>query len=627
MRGKMMKQSNYRAGRIVILVLAAILFMAVNILATAWLTSSRIDLTAENLYTLSDGTKEVLAGLDEPVTLKFYFSNKVATDYPTLKNYGQRIQDLLGEYENLADGKIRLSIIDPEPFTDSEDQAVAAGLKAVQIPAGEPLYMGLAASNSTDTERTIPFFARERENFLEYDLTKLIDELANPKRPVIGLLSTLPLEYGPGGPMAAMRGQSQPYVLYDQLSQSFEVRPLKEDFTAIDSDVDLLFIAHPGDLGDNELYAIDQFVLTGGKALVFVDPYLESAAMSAATAHAAETPQSSNLKKLFDAWGLEMADGKVVADMALAQRVAMAGPGGERVAKNYLPWLAVTKDYLDADDPVTAQLENLNLASAGALLPRDGATTSFEPLISSSSEVELIDVAKLMGQPDPDALVQGFSSDGKAVAIAARITGDTSSAFEKAPLEGLQASHKSTSDGPVNVVVVADADMLEDRFWVQSQDFFGQRILMPMADNGSLVINSADNLAGSSALISLRSRGVSNRPFDVVENIRKEAENRFLEEEHELQAKLQETEQRLAELQSAGGGDGLILDENQTAEIEAFRQDMLTTRQQLRSVQHNMRSEIENLGGWIKFINIGLVPIVIILLALIMAWRHRRRPV
>lgn len=612
--------------RIVILVLAALLFVAVNIVSTNLLTSARLDLTADRLYSLSDGTRQILRDLKEPVTLKLFFSESLATPYPALKSYGRRVRDLLEAYASLSNGKLKLKVIDPEPFSPAEDDAVAAGLKAIQTPAGEALYFGVVGVNATDAQLVLPYLSPDREEFLEYDVTKLVNDLATPKKPVVGLISSLPLEYGPGGPMAAAQGQSAPYAVYQQLQQSYQVRSLGQVFTAIDPDIDLLVIAHPAELAEAELYAIDQFVLKGGRLIAFVDPNLEAAAYMGQSPMGA-TPPSSTLGKLMDAWGVTYDDGKIVADRSLAQRVAMVSQSGGRVYKDYIAWLALHRGNFAADDVVTAELDDINLASAGALFAKASATTKFEPLMTSSAESMMVEAAQVQYAPDPDELLSKFAPDGKAKAIAARVTGPAKSAFAppSLPKDSGAAAHIAWSKN-INVILIADADMLEDRFWVNVQNFLGQSIAVPIADNGAFVINAVDNMIGSSALISLRSRGVSQRPFTVVEDIRRRAEAEFLTEEKRLEAKLQETEAKLRELE-AGRGDGsqAVLDQTQAQAVEAFRQEMLATRKQLREVQHSLRRDIERLGATVKFINIAGMPILLTVIALIVAALRRRR--
>ncbi|RMF09954.1 MAG: ABC transporter [Alphaproteobacteria bacterium] len=615
-------------GRVLVIVLVIILFVAINILSTNLLTNAQIDLTEDRLYTLSEGTTSILEGLEEPIRLRFFFSESVATAYPTVMNYARRVRSLLKRYESLAGGKLTLEIIDPEPFSPAEDEAVAAGLKGATTATGETLYFGLAGSNSTDTERVIPYFTTERERFLEYDLTKMVYELAHPEKPVLGLISSLPLEFGPGGPMAAAQGQSQPYFIYEQLKDAFSLRPLGNIFDHIDDDVDVLLIAHPGELGEAELYAIDQYILGGGRALVFLDPYLESSSYMQAGV-GGNLPSASTLGPLLAAWGVEMTGDKVIADRALAHRVSVPDETGSRKVTDYLVWLALGPAQLDDRDVVTADLETLNLATAGSLSAIDGATTRIEPLATSSDQSMLMDVGTVRFEQDPDQLLRGFEADGVVKVIGARITGPVASAFDGPPAtdegqDGDRPAHRNQSAGDINVILVADADMLEDRFWVQLQSFLGQRVAVPLADNGAFVINAVENLSGSSDLISLRSRGVSQRPFTLVEEIRREAEDRFAAEERRLQAKLDETEARLRELEE-GSGDAAIMDQTQAEEIEAFRQEMLATRKELRDVQHQLRKDIEALGGWVKFINIALMPIIVSAVAFGLAAARRRR--
>ncbi len=636
------------------LIAAAVLFLAVNIISESLFRSARIDLTADGLYTLSEGTRKVLGNLEEPVTLRFFFSDKAATAYPGVKSYGGRVRDLLEEYVGLAGGKLRLEVIDPEPFTEAEDQAVAFGLKAATTSDGDSLYFGLVGTNTLDDQQVIPFFARERERFLEYDLTRLIYGLSHPDKTVIGLLTSLPLQYGAGGIQGMLRGRSRPNVIYDRLRQLFEVRTLGPRLDKIDDDIDLLLIVDPEELDDQGLYAIDQFVLRGGRAMIFVDPHSE---MAAAPPPAPGMPPaggalSSDLPKLFRAWGFELEAGKVVADRRFAQKVTMSNDDWRRV-KDYVIWLSVPKEGLSGDDVVTGDLSLVNFGTAGHLATLEGATTTFEPLITSSKDAMLLDEKDISAVPDPDALLRDFKPTGERYVIAARISGEVESAFPDGPPKPAdddnaaaddsadkgdaakdadaadkpaEPVHLARSKGPIHVIVVADSDLLDDRFWAQVQDFLGQRLVVPIADNASFVINGVDQLAGSSDLIGLRSRGVSARPFTVIEDIRREAEAKFLAEEKRLQDKLSAAEDRIAALQSKESGEGaLLITPEQQAEIDAFRREVLETRRQLREVQRNLRKDIDRLEAWVRFINIGLVPLLIMIgTAGLALWRRRK---
>jgi len=634
------------------LVFAVILFLGVNLAANGLFRGIRLDLTENKLYTLSEGSKKVLSSITEPITLRFYFSEKLSNELPQLKPFAQRVRELLEEYADRSGGKIRLEIIDPEPFSEAEDRATAAGIQGAPLDqaSGRVFYFGVQGTNSVDQVETIPFFQQEKEQFLEYDLTKLVYNLSAAKKPKIAVIGDLPLEYGPGGIMAAMRGQGQPYLLYQQLKERFDVTVLKNDVAEIDpKEYGVLIVAHPKALGEPTQYAVDQFVLQGGRALIFVDPFAES---QAAQPNPMGMPnlgegQSSNLKKLFDAWGIEMVENKFVADLGQAIRVG-SGDGQRRQAVDYVAWLAIDQRNRNRDDVVTGEIGTLNVASAGALRKKDGAAVTLEPLLTSTTQAELVDVDKIRFRPQPEALLAELKPTGERYVVAARISGAVRTAFPDGPPAAEKKEghadkpeekkddkpaapakpHVRESAGAINVIVVADADMLEDRFWVRVQDFFGQRVGTPIASNADFVVNAVDNLRGSNDLISLRSRGRSARPFEVVDAKRREAGQQFLAQEQALQRRLEDTERQIADLQSkskGGQGSALLSAEEQSA-IEGFRQDLAKTRRELREVQLKLNQGIERLAATLKFINIGLMPILVAIVALILAAiRFQRR--
>ena len=600
------------------LVMAVLLFLSVTVVADRYLRGTRADLTEDSLYTLSGGTRQLLTELDEPVSVAFYFSKSQATPYPQLLSYGKRVEDMLRAFSAASDGNIELSIVDPEPFSEAEDEAVAAGLRGVPLGDGSMLYMGLTVSDTLDGEATIPFFTEEREKFLEYDLVKLVATLDNSDQKQLTLLTSLPMQFGPGGAQAMMQGRGQPYVLYQQLGDFFKVEDLAADFAEIPAETDVLMVVHPPALSDDQLFALEQYVLKGGRALIFLDPHAE------AMNPRAMEPSSSTLGPLLAAWGVSMPEGKVVGDGSLAQRVQMGGYGPDSI-KDYVFWLGIRSDFLAKDDIVTGSVEVLNIASAGVLRPLEGATTKFSPLVSTSAAAMLYDASRAVGQPDPDGLLRDLEPTGESYTLAARVSGSAKTAFpDRVTQEGGPVENPAVAEGTINIVLGSDSDMFEDRFWVQLQELLGQRIVVPLAGNGSFILNLADHISGSEALLNLRGRGISKRPFDVVDSLRRDAEAKYLSEESVLQDELSALEMRIADLEGQAPEEGAVLSSELEAEIEKFRTQMLETRKALREVKRGLRAEIVGLGKWLAFLNIALVPLLIILLVLLRLYLRRR---
>ncbi len=599
------------------ILLAAIAFIAINIAADTALTTAKLDLTENGRFTLAQGTRNIVANLKEPVTLRFYFSKEVAADYAQTVDYAKRVRDLLGEYAALSHGKLILEEVDPEPYTEAEDRASASGLTGAPTDSGEVVYFGLVGTNQIDGKEVIPYFTPDREQYLEYDLSSLIYRLSTPKKPVIGLISSLPLQTGPGGIQAMMQGQSQPFAIYAELNQTYTTQMIQANFAAIPKAVDVLLLAHPSALSDAQMAAVDQFVLSGGRALIFVDPNSEIAKAGANPYQPPTALPSSDLPKLFRAWGIGYNPQKIVGDKALAQRVQVADPR-DPVAL-YPAWLHLTPENFDTKDTITANLQTLNLASVGALRPLKGATTTFTPLVSSSDQAALVDADLARNQTKPQDMMDEILPTGEKFTIAARVSGEAKTAFP--------ATAKIKS-GKINVVVMADSDIFDDRFWVRVQNVLGRKIAAPFADNGAFVLNAVENLTGSGDLIGLRTRAASQRPFTVVRDLQAKAQTQFRAEEQALQTRLTDTQQRLRELQQGGGaakGKTAGLSPAQQAEIEQFKRQLIDTRTQLRDVQRNLRKDIDALGARLAFVNIALVPLLVAIFAIGLAALRRRR--
>jgi ABC-type uncharacterized transport system involved in gliding motility auxiliary subunit len=631
----MNKRSTLGGGTVLAL---ALLFIGLTVLFNYALRGWRLDLTQNRLYTTAPGTDRILASIKEPINLYFFYSEKAANQLPQIRPYGVRVRDFLEELAGRSNGKLHLHVIDPQPFSEEEDRAAELGVRGAPLggaSAGQ-FYFGLAGTNATDGRASIEFFDPEKEQFLEYDVVKLIYELANPKKPVVAWLSSLPM--GPG--FDPQTGQMrEPWAIYSDVQQLFDLRPLEPGATKIDPDTNLLVLVHPKNLPPATQFAIDQFALRGGHIVVFVDPLAEADPAGGAEGQnpmaAMNADKSSHLTELLNSWGVKFNPGEVIADRGHALSVTMR-QGQEPVA--HLGVLGLDKGSLASDDVITAGLSNVNLATAGYLQPISGACqpvkgskTCFEPLLRSSADAEPLPVARFKMLFDPASLREGFKPTGQRYTLAARVTGYVKTAFPAGPPAGVTLPSGQTalkaSAKPLNLVVFADTDMLSDYLWVRRQNFFGQPMTQAMASNGDLVENALDNLAGSADLISVRSRASFTRPFERVEALRRAADERFHAKEQELEGELRDTESKLTALQTKGGDKGtLILTPEQEQEIEHFQTEKLRIRKDLRAVRAGLDEDIRRLGTTIKVINIIVVPIIFALaVLLIAAWRRRRR--
>ena len=610
--------------------LAIVLFFSLNLLARSTITSTRLDLTSEGLYTLSEGTKDMLAAIEEPVDVRFYYSDSLDDVGAYFSTHAGRVEELLEEYRRLSGGKIRIERLDPEPFSPEEDLAVAEGVRGLPVSNGGDLaYFGISGRNTTDDTEVLAYLAPERADFLEYDLTRMIYDLGNPEKPVVAVLGDLPL-------MGSQFNQGQPWLVLEAMFQFFDVRFLGGNHKSIDDGVDVLMLAQPQNLDEPSLYAIDQFVMRGGRVFALVDPLAESMINGANQF----TPEGGSaiqaLEPLFEAWGVEMTDGKVIGDAGTAQQVG-ARVNGRQAVVQYLPWLGLGEANFSDGEIVTAQLERVTLNSAGAIRAREGAATTIEPLLTSSAQAMEIDAEPLRVAPDPAKLIAEFEPSGESYTLAAKVTGPVKSAFPDGPPEGadedLAANHKAEAEAPLSLVIVADADLLHDQNWVRQQDLLGQRVALPVANNADFAVNALELLSGSQSLIGLRSRGLSVRPFEVVERMAQEAEFKYRSKEQELLAEIEQTEQNIQKLQEEEQQSGVILTAEQQSEIEDFRAEMIGLRQELRGVQRSLRQDVEALETRLKFLNIWAVPLVIALIAVglalfrqMRAWRFAARP-
>jgi len=580
----MQKKFFYSIGSLVLLML---LFVAISMLSGSLLKGMRLDLTENELYTLSDGTRNVLADLQEPVTLYLFFSQAASSDLPQIRSYARRVDEMVEEFRNHAGGKLIVRRVDPAPFSEQEDQAAAFGLQAVPVGAGrDSLYLGIAGTNSLDDIQAMPFLQPSKEKFLEYDLAKMISSLGSPERKTLGLLSTLQMTPGFDPATQSMR---EAWVVYDQLSQLFNIE-------TIDPTADVL-----------------------PRLIAFIDPFAESdrgdpndpmARMQAGSA--------SDFGPLLNSWGVSFDAARVIGDLQYGIGTSQS---------RHIGILSVPVDGLNKEDIISADLELVNLSSTGWLAPLEDAGTRFEALVQSSENAAPMDASRLRFLTNPAELMTGFNPSGDRYALATRITGPARSAVTEAPESADSTSHLAESGKfGINVLLFADTDLLTDRLWVQKQAFLGENLVSAFADNGSLVVNAVDNMLGNQDLISIRTRASSGRPFERVNNLRVEAERSYRATEERLQQELAETERNLTDLQAArGDGDLLVLSVEQQDEVQRFMDRRLEIRKELRHVQHDLQRDIDRLGTHLKLINIALVPALVMVVALLYSIRRRKR--
>ncbi|MDP6536879.1 MAG: Gldg family protein [Gammaproteobacteria bacterium] len=641
--------------------------MIVCVMIISLLPGLRIDLTEDRLYSLSDGTRNIVSNLQQPLEIIFFYSDSATEDIPQIRSYGTRVQELLREIIIASDGNLRLNIVDPEPFSEDEDLATQYGIQAVPVTqGGEGIYFGLVVTQDSNgeiplglrTSETMPLVRPDQEEFLEYEFLKLITKVANTDLPVVGLVTGLDID---GGFDPTMGQATPPWMIMEYIRQLYDVRRIDLTGDSVDEEIDILMIVHPQNLSEQILYAIDQHVMRGGATLLFLDPSADSMVTRSPQGSLIPAGMSSELPGLLDRWGIAFDNTKVLTDNELALRVMM---GQNQRPAPHLGMLGVQRDYLAQDDIITSRLETINLSSSGAIAQADNAAISFEPLMVSSTDAMLMDAGLLENVTDPSVLFDEFVSAEQRYVIAARVSGVIDSAFpdgrpeipveevvdeeaEEEPVDETEnpapdaevteeevtevdvepvAEHIASSNSITNILVFADTDFLSDRLWVQVAQFLGRRIPQPFANNGDLIINALDNLSGSADLVSIRSRGRYSRPFTRVLDLQRTADDRLRTEEAELLERLTETEASLAELNQTEDGQplGQITPEIQ-AEIDRFNEELLDTRRRLRDVQYQLTEDIERLGSNLKAINTALIPVLLTLLMLLAHYLRSQR--
>ncbi len=597
------------SGHALALVAVAVCFICFNLLINIMFGSLRVDLTEQGLYTLSAGSRQLISEIDSPVYFYFYFSERAVRSQPGLHNYARRVRELLEEYDSLGGDRLRLRVIDPEPFSEEEERAVSYGIQSLTVPqVNSSVYFGLAMVDSLDRQVVMPRFELSGENLLEYELSRHLEQLLHPHKAVLDLLSPHPLQQEDG----------TEWVMLQQLRTKFELRIHTDGLSEpLADDSDLLMVVYPGGLSVQSLYFVDQYAVRGGKLLVFVDPINEQSQFQGTEA----SKQIRTLtRQILSSWGLDFNYQELVMEPAWALQIQSSTGAPVR----HPAYFSVPAEGMDQEDVITSELDSVNLGTAGHLTwTEDAAGGERHELIATSAEARLIARRTLATyHADSERLYDEIRNlpAGRRV-LAARISGPVDSAFDARPAEVSSAVvhvHVAAAPegGASERVVITDSDLLDDRFWVRQQRLLGRVFATPISDNGNFILNTIDHLSGSAALISVRSRGRFSRPFLVVEALRKSADKRYRERAELLESQLRETEQQLADIQRKAqeGASRIGLNQQRRETLQGFQQQRVQLRRELRKVRHQLDRDIENLGTYLKLINILLAPALMILL-------------
>ena len=594
------------------IILSLVCFFAINIISNNSLKNFTIDVTSSKLYSVSDGTKNLISNLKEPIHLRLFMSSNLVKLAPQLSTYANRVESVLNSYANMSNGKITLELIDPRPFSDQEDRAVGMGISPFGgSSSNDPVYFGLAATNSTTGQKNINVFSPEREPFLEYDITRLIAELAQTKKPIISIIDNLGLEAN------SRIGKPEQQIL-TQMKAMYNVNYIDDETIELPENTKILILINPKYLNDEKLFMIEQWILSGGSTLIFLDPYAETE-VGMNPGMPALNPRS-DLKKLIDIWNIEFDNKRSVADPKFALRTVRNIKGREVEVANY-PWIQITKEGINQNEGVLAQLSSIILTNSGSFKVKNNKTT-FTPLLTASEFSGLVDADKAGSQEgDPRELIKDLKTSNEKQILAGWLRTDLKSAFPDG-IKGKKGLKKSNQKS--NVLLVGDSDMLMDRNWLSKQNLLGQEIVSAFANNGDFILNVIENMIGGAVLSDLRGKGISWKPFVKISELERKAEEKFLSEEQALAEKLEKMENKIQQLTKNNENESDVLSPQTIKAIEGFKSEMMTTRAELRNVKFNLRRDVENLKSTIMFINIGLLPTIVAAVALLIALRRPR---
>ena len=612
-----------------------LIIVALNFIFGAF--KQRVDLTHEKLYTLSDGTKAILKKLDGQVEIRFYCTQGEKEMPAQFKTYAQRVEDLLAEYKQYGKGNIEIKKLNPQPDSDAEDSAHLDGVEGQMLANGESLYLGLAVSY-LDQKSVIPFLSPDKERLLEYDISRAITRVITPDKPVVGLMTALPMFGQPMNPMMMRMGQQgqEPWVIISEFQRDFTLKQVQMDTDKIEDDVKVLMVVHPKDISEKAQYAIDQFIMRGGKLIAFLD------GSSVVDSRGQQNPMmamgggGSSLDKLLKAWGVQFDTSKVVADINFATRFMR-----NNRQENAPAVLSMNPQGINRDDVLTSQLDNLLIPFAGVFTGTPVAGLKQTVLLNTTADSQLVE--GMMAQMGGEQITKDFKSSGTAYALAVRLSGKFKTAFPEGKPAGkdkdkeedkdadkkeekkAEAGLKETKSDNV-VILVGDSDMLYDQFCVQVQNVFGQKVVIPRNGNLNLAQNMVEQMTGDSNLIGVRSRATLNRPFTVVQKMQGQAEANYRTKIKEIEESLADTQRRLNELQAKKEkGQRFILSPEQQAELEKFKKKEADAKKELKQVRKNLRQDIDSLENRLKWLNIAGMPALVTFFGLALAFLKGQR--
>ena len=580
------------------LVCTILIFLSFNFIINKINFNIGIDFTSTKTFTLSKGTKNVLANIQEPLKIEFIYSRSLSKNIPIIQNYANQIEGLISRYVELAKGKIEFQIIEPEPYSDEEDYVERFGVQGFPVDQeGSNVYFGLIATNTTDDTEIIPFFDPSKAGSLEKQLTDIVYKLNRVEKPKIGILTQV--ETQSPNPNIPLQGE---YILFEQLGNYYEIEYLSPT-AEIFENIDLLVVYHPAEISDITEYAIEQFILRGGKTLIFVDPYFEKDDY---------TDKSSTLDSVLKTLNINYID-RVILDGAQATRLQTQQNISDNTSLQTLlklNWPEVRTDFINQQEDISNGLSLIRLISPGGLMKlEDESKTTYTSVLSSS---ELTMDLSIQEVQDPIEIINNFNPTGIIYDFAVKVGGTALSNFEN--FDNKYSNHISQSQDDLNVIVFSDADFIRSPYWARVQKFLGSTVIEESSDNGTIVSNIMDVMTGFDDFIDLRNKETPFRPFTVVQKLQAEAEKQYLGQEQELQEKLDLTLQEIKNLSGGRVNENVQLSESQMEELAAFQFEVERTRKELREVRRNLNKDIDALSNKINVLNTFLIPILLIIL-------------